>query len=74
MINRMPLENYSRIRLSTHSYEREGVPVGTVGYIVEVYGNEAYEVEFLDENNNTIALFSVKQDEVEPAEPDNSSN
>ncbi len=36
------------------------------GTILDVYGAEAYEVEFSREDGSTIAWFAVKQDEVKP--------
>lgn len=64
----MPLAQYSRIRLLTDVYESEGVSVGAIGYIIEVYNDEAYEIEFSDDNGITIAQVVVKQNEVESAE------
>jgi hypothetical protein len=60
----MTLENYSRVRLLTNKYRSEGVTEGFVGYIIEVYGDEAYEVEFSNENGITIAQLVVLQNEV----------
>lgn len=41
-------------------------PIGTIGTILDVYGAEAYEVEFSREDGSTIAWFAVKQDDVKP--------
>jgi hypothetical protein len=64
----MPLAPYSRIRLVTDVYESEGVSVGAIGYIIEVYNDAAYEIEFSDDNGLTVAQVVVKQHEVERAE------
>ena len=61
----MVLECYSMVRLLTDQYETLGVPAGSIGVILEVYGDEAYEVEFTREDGTTIDWFSVRQDEVE---------
>lgn len=60
----MPLEQYSVIELVTDSYQDRGVSSGAIGIILEVYGDEAYEVEFSCEDGTTIAWFAVKQNEV----------
>lgn len=63
------MDNYSRVRLLTDRYaKRYGVAVGAIGFIVEVYGDEAYEVDFSwPEGTSTVSTFSVKQNEVELA-------
>ncbi len=58
------LEQYSVIQLVTDSYQDRGVSSGAIGIILEVYGDEAYEVEFSREDGTTIAWFAVKQNEV----------
>ena len=60
----MLLEQYSVIQLVTDSYQDRGVSSGAIGIILEVYGDEAYEVEFSREDGTTIAWFAVKQNEV----------
>lgn len=64
----MTLENYSRVVLLTDRYKAEGVSTGAVGYIIEIYEDGAYEVEFSDQEGITIALFAVQPDEVELSE------
>ncbi len=56
------------MRLLTDKYQSEGVSTGAIGFIIEIYGDEAYEVEFSDKNGITIALIAIPQDEVELAE------
>lgn len=62
----MALECYSSVRLLTDRYEDRGVSAGAIGAILDVYGDEAYEVEFSRSDGTTIAWFAVKQDKVEP--------
>jgi len=62
----MALECYSSVRLLTDRYQERGVSAGAVGAILDIYGDEAYEVEFSRRDGTTIAWFAVKQDEVEP--------
>lgn len=47
-------------------YENEGVKRGDIGAIVMVYTepNEAYEVEFVDENGNMKAQIVLPPDEI----------
>ncbi len=58
------LERYSRVQIVTDRYRSDGVPCGTVGIILDVYDNEAYEVEFFDDDGTSITFFSVQRDEV----------
>ncbi len=62
-----PLKYLAIIRLLTDRYKKEhGVGQGEIGVTLDVYGDEAYEVEFSRDDGTTIAWFTVKQDEVEP--------
>ncbi len=62
----MVLEEYSVIQLITDRYQDRGVSIGAIGTILEVYGSEAYEIEFSREDGTTIAWFAVQQNEVKP--------
>lgn len=61
------LKNYDRVRIITNDYEDEGVSEGAVGYIIEIY-DEAYEVEFSDPGGTTIALLTLSEYELKPAD------
>jgi hypothetical protein len=50
-----PLSQYERVRLVTDAFEAEGAQRGMVGYIIEVYNNDAFEVEFSSPSGVTIA-------------------
>ncbi len=63
----MKIQNYSEIKLLNDKYIEEGVSKNQIGYVIEVY-DDGYEVEFSDENGNTIALFSVKEEDIEKTE------
>jgi hypothetical protein len=47
-----------------------GLPAGATGAVVHVYDDpsEAYEVEFIEPDGNTIALVTVRPDELELVE------
>lgn len=63
------MEQYSRIRLLTDKYKEEGVSSGDFGYIIEVYGDGNYEVEFSDGNTGiTIAQIVASDEDMELAE------
>lgn len=62
----MKLQEYSRVRLLSTAYRDEGLELGALGYIVEVY-DDAYEAEFSDERGNTIAQVVLREGEVESA-------
>lgn len=65
----MALEQYTVVQLLTNRYQNRGVCAGVTGVILEVYGDEAYEVEFSREDGTTIAWFAVQQNEVQPYTP-----
>lgn len=67
----MTLESYSLVKLLTDRYQDRGVRAGTIGTILEVYGDEAYEVEFSHDDGTTIAWFAVLQSEVKPLTDEN---
>ncbi|THV33614.1 DUF4926 domain-containing protein [Glycomyces buryatensis] len=52
----------------------EGVKAGEVGTIVLVHGNpvEAYEVEFVNPDGSTLAMFALRPEQIRPvAKPAN---
>lgn len=63
------LENYTRVRLQTDKYQVEGASRGTLGYIIEVYPPDAYEVEFSDQEGVTFAQIVAHGDELQSDEP-----
>ncbi len=65
------LPEYSRVRLITDKYAKDGVPEGTVGYVIEVYDDGNYEVEFSrSETGSTFAqLVIAHEDVIESPEP-----
>jgi len=67
----MTLEPYSLVKLLTDRYQDRGVATGAIGTILEVYENEAYEVEFSRDDGTTIAWFAVLQTEVKPLTDEN---
>jgi hypothetical protein len=68
------VQPYSTVRLLTDRYRDRGIEPGAIGVVLEVYGNEAYELEFNREDGTTINWFAVRQDEVEPYTPPTSNS
>jgi hypothetical protein len=60
------LPNYLRVKLITDHYEAEGAHYGDIGYIIEIFGDDAYMVEFSDDNGITYAEIIAKRHEIEP--------
>ena len=58
-----PLPLHSPIELVTDKYASRGVPRGTRGCILEIYGIKAYEVQFFDEQNKPLDWFAIAQGE-----------
>lgn len=63
------LENYSRVRLLTGSHHSEGAQCFDVGYIIEVYPGDKYEVEFSDLDGTTTAQIVAEGKELQLAPP-----
>ncbi|HEY7031569.1 MAG TPA: DUF4926 domain-containing protein [Thermomicrobiales bacterium] len=61
----MPLPQFAAVRILSDEHRTKGVPAGSIGRILDVYDDEAYEVEFSRPDGTTIAWFAVPQDEVE---------
>ena len=55
---------YSRVRLLVDRYQGEGADVGAFGYIIEVYPEGNYEVEFSDSEGITYAQLVVTEQEI----------
>ena len=64
----MNIPNYSRVRLLTDEYLSEGVNIGAIGYVIEIYPNNKYDVEFSDINGITIAQIILNANQFEIAE------
>jgi hypothetical protein len=64
----MKILNYSKVKLLTDKYKSEGVSDGAIGYVIEVYQNHKYEVEFSDLNGITIAQIVLDSNEFITAE------
>lgn len=60
----MMIENYSRVMLLTDAYLNDGVGTGAIGYVIEVYPNGQYEVEFSDESGISIAQIVASADQI----------
>ena len=63
------LENYSRVRLLTEKYRSEGASCFDVGYVIEVYPENKYEVEFSDQYGITTAQIVADENELQLAPP-----
>ena len=58
------LRKYSRVSLVTNKYKMDGLGIGSVGYIIESYENDKYEVEFSNEWGVSIAQVVVCGEDV----------
>jgi hypothetical protein len=62
------LSNYARVRLMTKNFQALGANLFDVGYIIEVYPNGEYELEFSDENGTTTAQIVVREEDIQLAD------
>ena len=65
---------YSRVMLVTDKYKGDGGRRGMMGYIIEVYEDGNYEIEFSDATTGTTSTQLVANDQdivlaPEPGEP-----
>jgi hypothetical protein len=64
----MTFDQYTRVMLLTDRFQHEGLVKGNIGYIIEVYAEGVYEVEFSDANGITIAQIVVSEAEIQLAD------
>jgi hypothetical protein len=70
----MTLPNYSRIKLISDAYVFQNAPRESIGYIVEIYPDSRYEVEFSDAKGTTTAQIVAHEDELELFPEEESDN
>ena len=63
----MPLEIYSRIILTSDRYTDAGARPGAIGYVIETYPDNTYEVEFSNPEGITYAQIVAKESELKAA-------
>lgn len=61
------LDNYSRVLLLTDKYQSEGAHCFDVGYVIEVYPESKYEVEFSGPDGVTTAQIVADGNELQLA-------
>lgn len=66
-INDIGFERSSRVRLLNDNYQSEGAHCFDTGYIIEVYPDGKYEVEFSDTDGTTRAQIVASEDELQVA-------
>ena len=62
------MKQFQKVRLITDKYINDGIKKGDEGFILEVYDENNFEVEFSDSNGITIVLCSFKKEDIELAE------
>ena len=63
------MKQYEKVRALTNDFSAEGIVAGMEGYIIEIYPDGNFEVEFSkSDTGETIALIVMKPSEVETAE------
>lgn len=70
----MEFEVYTRVILLSDAYFAQGIYRGAIGYIIEIYGDNEYEVEFSDPTGTTIAQIVVNRNDIKSAESDETHN
>ena len=55
----MPIPFLSIVQMKSWRYRSEGIEPGAIGVVVEIYGDDQYEVEFSDHVGITIALLTI---------------
>ena len=64
----MTHKQFAFVRLRTDRYRDRGVEAGALGVIVDVYDEDAYEVDFVRPDGTSIAWFAVTSEEIEPVD------
>ena len=64
----MTLQQYSRVKLLTNRFESEGATRGDIGFIIEVYDDDNYEVEFSNASGISTAQIVANERDLESVE------
>ncbi len=56
---------YQQVRLITDKYLEKGLKKGVIGIVLEKYDDEHYEIEWFDNNDNSITFCSFHIDDFE---------
>lgn len=57
---------YQKVKLLSDKYSADGLRVGDIGRIMEIYPDDFYEVDFYYSNGTTIAMFAFPACELAP--------
>lgn len=56
---------YSKVRIITNRYEKNGISIGSIEIILELYNTGDYEVQFFDKNGDlSNVFFSVGETDI----------
>jgi hypothetical protein len=58
------IPQYSRVKLTTDKYNKDGGRTGMFGYVIESFADGKYEVEFSDANGITMAQIVVDEEDL----------
>ena len=58
-------KQYDRVKLISDHYTEENIPPGSVGYIIEVYSDNDFEVEFSREDGTTFAQTVIQSKDIQ---------
>jgi hypothetical protein len=64
----MAFQLYQRVKLITNKFIDLGVGINDCGYIIEIYNDDAFEIEFTKENGETLAMIVASINDIELAE------
>lgn len=58
------IPNYSRVKLVSNKYEKEGARIGMIGYVIECYDTGEYEVDFSNDKGVKIGQMAVSEQDL----------
>ncbi|MDK2763739.1 DUF4926 domain-containing protein [Alteromonas sp. 07-89-2] len=56
---------YKKVVLKASEFKDEGLPEGVVGYVIDDFGDGNYDVEFSNENGETIDILVLNSNQFE---------
>jgi hypothetical protein len=63
------MKQYDKVKILINDFSFEGVSAGMEGYIIEIYPDRNFEVEFsIQDTGKTTAIVVLKPSDVEEAE------
>jgi hypothetical protein len=59
----MMVNLYTKVKINNDACERNEIPIGSNGFVIDDFGDETFDIEVCKKNGETIAIISLKTTE-----------